>query len=105
MTSRDVSRQLPLPDEVLCYTAPGHQVGVILCPHPSPYPFPNLLQGLPELPKGVHPLLLEQHVQLVQGSLPLPQEGAGTMLQLPELLQEKRGSPHPFWQPVPTLQV
>lgn len=44
-------------------------------------------------------------MELVQGFLPLPQEGAGTMLQLLEPLQEKLGSCHPFWQPMPTLQV
>lgn len=58
-----------------------------------------------ELLKGVHLLLLEQHVELVQGFLPLPQEGAGTMLQLPEPLQEKLRSRHPVWQPTATLQV
>jgi len=64
-------------------------------PHPLPSPSPDLLRGLPELPQGFHLLLLEQHVEPVQGFPPLLQEGAGTMLQLAQPLQRSWGHASP----------
>lgn len=70
-----------------------------------PFSVPDLLQVLPEPPQRVHLLLLEQQAEAAQGLPPVPQEGAGAMLQLPEPLQEKWGSRHPFRQPPSTLQL
>lgn len=70
-----------------------------------PFSVPDLLPVLPEPPQRVHPLLLEQQAEAAQGLPPVPQEGAGAMLQLPEPPQEKWGSRHPFRQPPSALQL
>lgn len=97
--------ELPAPTGTCPCPHPGHSRGDTItgcCQHPSP--FPDLLHSLLELMRCGRLLLPQQHPELLQGLQPLPQEGAGSMLQLAEPLHKERG-PQPVGSPQHVTQA